>query len=170
PAASRTGSSASSRRPAPRCPSRRRAGWSARSAPRRCAAESATCSRCGRGSRHPWPVTTTPTRCSPNSSPAARRTYPEGVTDAPHTRRGSVLATAATGVASVALGAGVGELVAGMFTPASSPFAVVGAALIDLAPSWAKDAAIALFGTADKIALLGGILLVVLALGALAGV
>ena len=33
---------------------------------------------------------------------------------------------------------------------ASSPFVVVGSLLIDLAPSWAKDAAIALFGTARQ--------------------
>lgn len=98
-----------------------------------------------------------------------RRTYAVGVRDAPHRQRGGALAAAAIGVGSVALGAGVGELVAGLFAPAASPFAVVGAALIDLAPAWAKDAAIALFGTADKVALLGGILLVAVALGALAG-
>ena len=92
-----------------------------------------------------------------------------GVTDAPLAQRGSALAAAAIGAASVALGAGVGELVAAVLTPAASPFAVVGSALIDLAPAWAKDAAIALFGTADKLALLGGILLVVVALGAAAG-
>ena len=73
------------------------------------------------------------------------------------------------GVAAVVLGAGLGELTAGIVAPSSSPVAAVGAALIDLAPSWAKDAAIALFGTADKIALLTGIALVVLVLAALAG-
>ena len=40
--------------------------------------------------------------------------------------------------------------------PGASPFAAIGSALIDLAPTWAKDAAIALFGTNDKIALLVG--------------
>jgi DMSO/TMAO reductase YedYZ molybdopterin-dependent catalytic subunit len=75
----------------------------------------------------------------------------------------------AAGVGAVALGAGLGELVGAVFTPSSGPFVVVGGALIDAAPPWAKDAAIALFGTADKIALLVGILLVVLVLAALAG-
>ncbi|HZW42210.1 MAG TPA: oxidoreductase, partial [Agromyces sp.] len=77
---------------------------------------------------------------------------------------------AAAGVASVAFGAGVGELAAAVLAPASSPFVVVGAMLIDLAPPWAKDAAIALFGTADKAALLIGIGLVLLALASAAGV
>lgn len=70
---------------------------------------------------------------------------------------------------AVALGAGLGELVGAIVAPTSSPFAVVGAALIDSAPPWAKDAAIALFGTNDKIALIVGIGLVVLVLAALAG-
>lgn len=73
------------------------------------------------------------------------------------------------GVAAVVLGAGLGELVAGVVAPASSPVAVVGAALIDLAPPWAKDAAIGLFGTADKIALVVGIGAVMVVVAALAG-
>ncbi len=73
------------------------------------------------------------------------------------------------GVASVALGAGVGELVAGLLSPAASPFRSVGSALIDLAPAWAKDAAIALFGTGDKAALLVGIGVVALVLAGVAG-
>ncbi|MEV1129196.1 molybdopterin-dependent oxidoreductase [Agromyces sp. NPDC049794] len=77
---------------------------------------------------------------------------------------------AAAGVASVAFGTGVGELSAALLAPASSPFVVVGALLIDLAPSWAKDAAIALFGTADKAALLVGIGLVLLTVAGAAGV
>jgi DMSO/TMAO reductase YedYZ molybdopterin-dependent catalytic subunit len=77
---------------------------------------------------------------------------------------------AAAGIGAVALGAGVGELVAGFVAPASSPFAAVGGALIDAAPSWAKDAAIALFGTNDKIALITGIVLVAVVLAAAAGV
>ncbi|WP_347976981.1 molybdopterin-dependent oxidoreductase [Microbacterium sp. ProA8] len=73
------------------------------------------------------------------------------------------------GVAAVLLAAGLGELVAVVVNPASSPVAAIGAALIDIAPPWAKDTAIALFGTADKIALIVGIALVMLALAALAG-
>ncbi|MFK4805963.1 molybdopterin-dependent oxidoreductase [Microbacterium sp. ZW CA_36] len=73
------------------------------------------------------------------------------------------------GVAAVLLGAGLGELTAIVVSPSSSPVAAIGAALIDLAPPWAKDTAIALFGTADKIALVVGIALAMLVLAALAG-
>jgi DMSO/TMAO reductase YedYZ molybdopterin-dependent catalytic subunit len=73
------------------------------------------------------------------------------------------------GVAAVVLGAGLGELTAAVIAPSSSPVASIGAALIDAAPTWAKDAAIALFGTADKIALIVGIALVGVVLAALAG-
>ncbi|WP_343234175.1 molybdopterin-dependent oxidoreductase [Microbacterium salsuginis] len=73
------------------------------------------------------------------------------------------------GVAAVVLGAGIGELAAGLLAPASSPVAAIGSALIDIAPTWAKDAAIALFGTADKIALVVGIAIVMLGVAALAG-
>ncbi|WP_344740235.1 molybdopterin-dependent oxidoreductase [Microbacterium awajiense] len=72
-------------------------------------------------------------------------------------------------MAAAVLAAGVGELAAAVVAPASSPFAVIGAALIDLAPPWAKDTAIAWFGTADKIALLVGIAIVMLAVAAGAG-
>lgn len=64
------------------------------------------------------------------------------------------------GIAAVVLGAGIGELVAAAFAPASSPLAAIGDALIDLAPPWAKETAISVFGTADKAALLVGIVLV----------
>lgn len=77
---------------------------------------------------------------------------------------------AAAGVASVVLGAGLGELVAALIDPSSSPFAAIGSMLIDAAPPWAKDAAIALFGTNDKAALLTGIAIVTLVLAGLAGV
>ncbi|WP_294178828.1 molybdopterin-dependent oxidoreductase [uncultured Schumannella sp.] len=77
---------------------------------------------------------------------------------------------AVAGLAAGVAAAGAGELAAALLVPTGSPFTVIGAAAIDLAPSWAKDAAIALFGTADKIALIVGIGLVVAALAALAGV
>ena len=80
------------------------------------------------------------------------------------------LLPAVAGVSAVAFGVGVGELAAAIVAPASSPFVVVGSLLIDLAPSWAKDAAIALFGTADKAALLVGIGLVLVAVAGAAGV
>lgn len=75
---------------------------------------------------------------------------------------------AAAGAAAVALGAGVGELTAGIMG-VSGPVTAIGGWLIDLAPAWAKDAAIALFGTADKIALVTGIAVVLLLAGAACG-
>ena len=87
----------------------------------------------------------------------------------PRARRRRRLAAAAAGVASAVLGAGLGELTAAIIAPGASPFAAIGSALIDLAPPWAKDAAIALFGTNDKLALLVGIgivLVIVVAAGA----
>lgn len=77
---------------------------------------------------------------------------------------------ALAGVAAVVFGLGVAELVAGILAPRASPVLVVGALLIDLAPPWAKDAAITLFGTADKAALLIGVGVVLLALAAIAGI
>lgn len=77
---------------------------------------------------------------------------------------------AIAGVAAVAFGLGVAELVSALFAAQASPVIVVGSLMIDLAPPWAKDAAIALFGTADKIALLVGIGLVLALAAAAVGV
>ncbi|HTN55407.1 MAG TPA: molybdopterin-dependent oxidoreductase [Microbacterium sp.] len=78
-------------------------------------------------------------------------------------------AAASAGVAAAVLGAGVGESAGALLAPSSSPFAVVGGALIDAAPAWAKDTAIAWFGTSDKAALLIGIGIVLLIAAAVAG-
>lgn len=56
-----------------------------------------------------------------------------------------------------------------MIAPSASPFAAIGGGLIDIAPSWAKDLAISLFGTADKIALLTAMAVVAALLAAAAG-
>ncbi|MFF2275798.1 molybdopterin-dependent oxidoreductase [Agromyces sp. NPDC058126] len=85
-------------------------------------------------------------------------------------RTGQWMLPAAAGVGAAVFGAGLGELTAAIIAPESSPFVVIGAALIDLAPPWAKDTAIALFGTGDKPALLIGIGLVLLIASAAAGV
>ncbi len=77
---------------------------------------------------------------------------------------------AIAGVAAVAFGLGLAEIVSALFAAQASPVFVVGSLLIDLAPPWAKDAAIALFGTADKIALLVGIGLVLVVIAAVVGV
>lgn len=62
-----------------------------------------------------------------------------------------------------------GELLAGVFSPSFSPMTAVGGAVIDAVPPGVKDWAVALFGTADKVALLVGMGLVIAALAALAG-
>lgn len=77
---------------------------------------------------------------------------------------------ALAGLVAVGAGLGVGELVAAFVAPTGGPIADVGGLMIDLAPTWAKDAAIALFGTADKIALLVGVGLVLAVLAGAAGI
>lgn len=100
---------------------------------------------------------------TPMSSPTASSLAP------PTAGRDRALAAAA-GLAAATLGVGVAELAASLIAPEASPFAVIGGGLIDLAPAWAKDTAIALFGTADKVALLVGIGLVLAAVAAAAGI
>ncbi len=73
------------------------------------------------------------------------------------------------GIAATVLGAGLGELAAALVAPSASPFAVIGGAMIDLAPAWAKDLAIDLFGTGDKAALLVGIAVLLLVVAGVAG-
>ena len=72
----------------------------------------------------------------------------------------------------VAIGAGVagGELVAGFLSPALTPLTAVGGAVIDAVPPAVKEWAIALFGTADKLALLIGMIVIIAALAAVAGI
>ena len=77
---------------------------------------------------------------------------------------------AAAGLASVVLGLGFAELAAALLAPEASPVLVVGSQLIDWAPAWAKQTAIALFGTADKTALLVGIAIVLVIVSGAAGV
>jgi DMSO/TMAO reductase YedYZ molybdopterin-dependent catalytic subunit len=77
---------------------------------------------------------------------------------------------AGVGVASIILGLGVSELVAAVVAPAASPVLVVGSLMIDLAPGWAKETAIALFGTGDKAALLTGLGIVLALVSAAAGI
>ncbi|MGO2748764.1 MAG: molybdopterin-dependent oxidoreductase [Pseudoclavibacter sp.] len=89
------------------------------------------------------------------------------------TRRQSLRGAAPAGLAGIgaaALGVGLGELAAAFLQTTASPIVAVGALLIDLAPPWAKDTAIALFGTADKIALIALVALVLLVVAAVAGV
>lgn len=89
---------------------------------------------------------------------------------ATRTARGDRLRSAAAGLSAAVVAVGLAELVAAVVEPSASPFAVIGSGLIDLAPSWAKDAAIALFGTGDKVALITGIAIVLVGVAALAGI
>ncbi|MBB5157619.1 molybdopterin-dependent oxidoreductase [Saccharopolyspora phatthalungensis] len=79
------------------------------------------------------------------------------------------LRAAVVGVLAAAAALGAGHLVAGLTSPRTSPFAVVGNTLIDLTPEPVKEFAIALFGTADKLALLTGMTIVIALLAAVAG-
>ena len=77
---------------------------------------------------------------------------------------------AGAGVVAVGAGLALGELAAGLMSPSLSPVTAVGGAVIDAVPPGVKDWAIALFGTADKAALLGGMGLLIAVLAALCGV
>ena len=68
----------------------------------------------------------------------------------------------------VATGAalGTGEILAGLVPGIPSPVLAVGRLVIDLQPPGAKEFVVSLFGTADKLALQVGTLLVALAIGA----
>lgn len=74
------------------------------------------------------------------------------------------------GLAASLCGLGAGHLLASLLGPSSSPPVAVGSAAIDLTPRWLKDWAVSTLGTADKPALIAGVLVVVLAVGALAGI
>ncbi|MET1021354.1 MAG: molybdopterin-dependent oxidoreductase [Arthrobacter sp.] len=92
---------------------------------------------------------------------------------APRPRRAGRQATgwaAAAGVVAVGTGLALGELAAGLVSPSLSPVTAVGGVVIDAVPPGVKDWAISLFGTADKIALLGGMGLIIAAMAALSGI
>jgi DMSO/TMAO reductase YedYZ molybdopterin-dependent catalytic subunit len=80
------------------------------------------------------------------------------------------LPSAFAGLAAVILGLGASELAAALIAPAASPVLVVGSLLIDAAPAWAKETAIALFGTGDKAALLTGLGIALAVVAGAAGV
>lgn len=76
---------------------------------------------------------------------------------------------ALAGLAAGAVTPGVAELLAGLLTRAAtvtgtpSPLVAVGDAFVDLTPPWLKDLAVTTFGTADKVALFVGMVLVLAA-------
>ncbi len=87
----------------------------------------------------------------------------------PASSRRRDLAAIVASIAATVFGAGLGELAAAIVSPTASPFAVIGGGMIDLAPAWAKDLAIDLFGTGDKAALLVGIAVLLLIVAGVAG-
>ncbi|VXC02563.1 DMSO/TMAO reductase YedYZ molybdopterin-dependent catalytic subunit [Citricoccus sp. K5] len=76
---------------------------------------------------------------------------------------------AASGALAAALLLGIAEIASALFSPVSSPLVAVGAAFIDITPSWLKDFAIDVFGTADKLVLMVSMGVVALALAAVLG-
>lgn len=77
--------------------------------------------------------------------------------------RAAVVGLLATGAAL-----GAGHLAAGL-ADSPAPFVAVGGAFVDLTPEPVKELAISLFGTADKLALQTGMVVVIALLAALAG-
>ncbi len=77
---------------------------------------------------------------------------------------------ALAGLLATGVGLGLGHGVAGFSGRASSPIVAVGDRVIELSPPAMKEWAVATLGTANKPVLIGAVLLVTLALGALVGV
>lgn len=73
------------------------------------------------------------------------------------------------GLLSTLGGLAAGEAVAALGDPAGSPVTAVGSSAIDLAPTPVKEFAVATFGNWDKPLLVGGVLLALAGLSALAG-
>jgi DMSO/TMAO reductase YedYZ molybdopterin-dependent catalytic subunit len=76
---------------------------------------------------------------------------------------------ALTGVVAAGAAVGVGHLVAALVNPVASPLLAVGSALIDAAPTPAKEFAVRTFGTADKPILVGSVAVVLVVFGAVVG-
>jgi DMSO/TMAO reductase YedYZ molybdopterin-dependent catalytic subunit len=74
------------------------------------------------------------------------------------------------GLLALAAALAAGHLVAGLLDPNASPYLAVGDSAIDLTPPWLKSFAVNAFGTNDKLVLLLGMAVVLIGLGALAGV
>ncbi|MGW6129148.1 molybdopterin-dependent oxidoreductase [Cellulomonas sp. NPDC055163] len=77
---------------------------------------------------------------------------------------------ALAGLAAGAVTLGVAALTAALVSASADPLVAVGATFVDATPGWLKDLAIAAFGTADKLALTVGSVVVLAVLAALAGV
>jgi DMSO/TMAO reductase YedYZ molybdopterin-dependent catalytic subunit len=86
------------------------------------------------------------------------------------TRPVHVLAGALAGVLAGAVAVGAAQFASGLGVPQSSPVLAVGQAAIDLAPPQVKEFAISAFGSNDKTALLGGILVILALYAAAVGI
>jgi DMSO/TMAO reductase YedYZ molybdopterin-dependent catalytic subunit len=110
-----------------------------------------------------------------NSSQPLQETADDGATSPGRSGTGAAAQgrrrwAAASGAVAAGAAVVVGELLAGLFSPSLSPLTAVGGAMIDVVPPGVKDWAISLFGTADKAVFVAGMLLVIAAVGALAGI
>jgi len=76
---------------------------------------------------------------------------------------------ALTGVVAAGAAVGAGHLVAALVNPVASPLLAVGSALIDAAPTPAKEFAVRTFGTADKPILVSSVAVVLVIFGAVVG-
>ncbi|MGQ7297227.1 molybdopterin-dependent oxidoreductase [Quadrisphaera sp. KR29] len=106
------------------------------------------------------------------SSPAATPARPDQRRRGRSGRAPSASAgvAALAGLVSAGLALGAAQLVAALVRPEAAPVLAIGSAFIDRVPPWLKDAAIRLFGTNDKLVLLGSMAVVIAVLAALAGV
>jgi len=90
---------------------------------------------------------------------------------APHPAvRASAAWAGAAGVVAAGAGIAAAEVVGIVTGPGSTPVLAVSDLVVDLTPPWAKDAAIAAFGTNDKLFLFTVVALVAVAVAAVAGV
>lgn len=110
-----------------------------------------------------------------NTSQAPQESADDGATSpgrsgtggaAQGSRRWAALSGAVAACAAVV----VGELLAGLLSPSLSPVTAVGGVVIDGVPPGVKDWVISLFGTGDKVVFVAGMLLVIAAVGAVAGI
>ena len=114
---------------------------------------------------HPGQVTATaPPPSAPSSSPSAP--------SASAASTGIPALAWAAGAGVVAAGAGIAaaEVVGILTGPGSTPVLAVSDLVVDLTPPWAKDAAIAAFGTNDKLFLFTVVGVVAVVVAAVAGV
>ncbi len=103
-------------------------------------------------------------------SAATSAMTPATAPDGNQPRAPRALAGAAVGVLAAAVAIGAAQLAAGLTVPQSSPVLAVGQTAIDITPLPVKNFAISTFGSDDKIALLGGILVILALYAAWVGI